>query len=213
MAALERRRLGRPVATDSAETRKRLVKEAWRLFAIHGFDGATNRAVADAVGITPGAIYHYFPSKVELYVAAYREVQTLVADAMESALVAAPDLGGRISALLDALGEVIASEPSLLGFVVGVAAESQQHPELSAAIQRERTRTADVLARMCSEAVERDEVDDDVDAETLQDVLNAILSGMARFAHVIDDPERQRRLREGLKAAFVGRLVRAPLTT
>lgn len=211
MTSAERRRLGRPIATDSAETRKRLVQEAWRLFATRGYDGTTNRAVADAVGITPGAIYHYFPSKLDLYVAAYGEVQELVAAAMESALVSAPDLGGRIAALLDALGDVIASEPSLIGFVVGVAAESQRHPELSVAIQPARTRTADVLASICAEAVERGEVDDEIDAATLQDVLNAILSGLARFAHVIDDPERQRRLREGLKQAFVGRLVRSPL--
>ena len=70
-----RKKLGRPCAVDPGETRKRLILEARRLFAEIGYDATTNRLVADAVGITTGAIYHYFPSKKEMYIAAYAEVQ------------------------------------------------------------------------------------------------------------------------------------------
>ena len=72
MKVLEKK-LGRPCDTDAGETRKLLVKEARRSFADVGYDATTNRALAQAAGITTGAIYHYFPSKLDMYVAAYAE--------------------------------------------------------------------------------------------------------------------------------------------
>ncbi len=50
------KKLGRPFDTDAGETRKLLVKEARRSFADVGYDATTNRALAQAVGITTGAI-------------------------------------------------------------------------------------------------------------------------------------------------------------
>ena len=78
------KKLGRPCAVDAGETRKRLLAEARRSFATVGFEATTNRSIAAAAGITTGAIYHYFPSKLEMYVAAFAEVQVRVPDAFET---------------------------------------------------------------------------------------------------------------------------------
>ena len=83
---VSRKKLGRPCSVDPGETRKRLILEARRLFAEIGYDATTNRLVADAVGITTGAIYHYFPSKKDLYIAAFAEVQDMVYGALETAV-------------------------------------------------------------------------------------------------------------------------------
>jgi AcrR family transcriptional regulator len=49
------------------ETRERILAQAERLFAAHGFNGVTMPAIAEASGITAGAIYKHFASKAELF--------------------------------------------------------------------------------------------------------------------------------------------------
>ena len=44
------------------------------LFATQGYDGTTNRAIAEGAGLSGAAIYHYFDSKAELYAAVYEAV-------------------------------------------------------------------------------------------------------------------------------------------
>lgn len=47
--------------------RGRILDEAAELFARDGYDGASLGSVADAVGVTKAAIYHYFPNKKVIY--------------------------------------------------------------------------------------------------------------------------------------------------
>jgi AcrR family transcriptional regulator len=53
------------------------------LFAQRGYEGTTNRAIADGCGLTGAAIYHYFDSKAELYAAVYEAVFARVFDELE----------------------------------------------------------------------------------------------------------------------------------
>ncbi len=50
-----------------SDTRERIVKEARRLFAEKGFDGATMAQIARQAHITEGAIYRHFSDKQELF--------------------------------------------------------------------------------------------------------------------------------------------------
>lgn len=48
------------------DRRQQIIDTALRLFAQKGFARTTNKDIADAAGITPGLIYHYFASKEAL---------------------------------------------------------------------------------------------------------------------------------------------------
>jgi AcrR family transcriptional regulator len=48
------------------DRREQIAAAALRVFAQKGFTRATNRDIAREAGITPGLIYHYFPSKEAL---------------------------------------------------------------------------------------------------------------------------------------------------
>lgn len=48
---------------SAVDTRARLVVVARGLFAEHGYRGATIRAVAQAAGVDPALVYHYFDGK------------------------------------------------------------------------------------------------------------------------------------------------------
>ncbi len=51
---------------NSALTRARIEKEALRLFAHKGVDGATIRDLSQAVGVADAALYRYYKSKEEI---------------------------------------------------------------------------------------------------------------------------------------------------
>ena len=58
-----------PQRERRARTRAALLRAAGRVFAEHGFHQATLDAVAAAAGVSKGALYHYFPSKEQLFLA------------------------------------------------------------------------------------------------------------------------------------------------
>ncbi len=52
-----------------ARTRAALLRAAGRVFAEHGYHRATLEDVTAAAGVSKGALYHYFPSKEQLFLA------------------------------------------------------------------------------------------------------------------------------------------------
>ncbi|CAH1665240.1 TetR family transcriptional regulator [Hyphomicrobiales bacterium] len=62
---MEPKRQGRPPTIENA--RDRILDDAARLFARGGYDGTSLGDVAEAIGVTKAAIYHYFPNKKEIY--------------------------------------------------------------------------------------------------------------------------------------------------
>ncbi len=55
--------------TKGERTRLALLDAAYQHFVQQGFHGASMRAIADAVGITPGGIYNHFAGKDDLFTA------------------------------------------------------------------------------------------------------------------------------------------------
>jgi AcrR family transcriptional regulator len=70
-------------------TRERILAQAERLFADHGFNGVTMPAIAEASGITAGAIYRHFKSKAELF---FQVVVRAVAAAPVSPAASLPEI-------------------------------------------------------------------------------------------------------------------------
>lgn len=76
-----KRQPGRPRDEALQERRREeILDQAIRVFARHGYQAADVQGVADAIGVSKGTIYHYFPSKEQLFLAAVRRgVQRLYA--------------------------------------------------------------------------------------------------------------------------------------
>ena len=53
--------------TLKTDTRKRILAVSRSLFLEKGFQGATTREIAAASGVTLSNLYHYYPSKDELF--------------------------------------------------------------------------------------------------------------------------------------------------
>lgn len=61
------RRIGR--RPGGQPTRQEIVDAARDIFATNGYRGATTRAIADAAGVDPALIHHYFGTKQALFAA------------------------------------------------------------------------------------------------------------------------------------------------
>ena len=57
----------------AAERKAQLIEVAISIFGRRGFRGATTKAIADAAGISEATIFRHFPSKADLYIAAFRQ--------------------------------------------------------------------------------------------------------------------------------------------
>ncbi len=70
--APKRARAGRPPTL--AAPRERILEEAAKLFARSGYDGSSISDLAAAIGVSKAAIYHYYPTKQDIYDAIILEV-------------------------------------------------------------------------------------------------------------------------------------------
>lgn len=201
------RRLGRPPDVDSTATRAALIAAARRMFAEHGFDATTNRSIADAAGVTAGAIYHYFPSKADLYVAVFLELQDRFEAYYEEAIKNHDHLVDRYCALVDNAVALNREDPTLSAFFVASPGEIRSHPELRERLADSKMRRNDWLRRLAQDATEQSELGGGVDPRALQDLLGVVLSGLASFAHVTGDPQRHGAAADVLKRFLRGQLM------
>ncbi len=152
------RKLGRPRAVDSVDTRARLLAAARTCFGQNGYEKTTNAQIAEVAGITSGAIYHYFPSKVELYAAVFEGVQDFIYSEFEYAINEHDTLVERFNSILDISVRINRDDPSIAGFVVDVASEVQRNPELRSVTSLLRRRTGAFLEKLCDDAEQNNEI-------------------------------------------------------
>jgi AcrR family transcriptional regulator len=96
--------MARTRAADYEQKRGRILDEAARLFAEHGFGGTSVGALARAVGGSKAGFYHYYPSKEALLYELLREhtagLAALVAEATQVAGTPAERLRRLVRALM-----------------------------------------------------------------------------------------------------------------
>jgi hypothetical protein len=75
---------------------------------------------------------------------------------------------------------------------------------LSKAIAPLRNGLGQFLSKMCADAVQRGEIVPGINAQVLQDLINVVLTGLSRFATVVNDQQRGLDVIEGLKRIVAG---------
>ena len=61
---------------EAAQTRQQLLNAALSIFSRQSFDATSLEEVAEAAGVTRGAIYHHFGSKADLFLALIEDAST-----------------------------------------------------------------------------------------------------------------------------------------
>jgi AcrR family transcriptional regulator len=105
-------------AEQKAERRERLLAEAARLMAAHGYRGVRLDDIGDAVGISGPGVYRHFPSKeallAELLVSPSRRLLDGALHATAGGDTAAADPARVLSALVDVHLDFSLAEPDVI---------------------------------------------------------------------------------------------------
>lgn len=172
-------RLGHPEAAE--ETRARLLAAAAQAFAQTGYAAATLDDVARIAGLTKGAVYWHFKSKMDLFIA-------LMDERIQRQLVAMPDLTATAShagdpveslaAILTALLASIQADPNWPRLYLEFLAHSRHEgvgERLSQADHQVQAYTAHLFRRLQQDGV----LAADLAPEWLAVFFTALLDGVA----------------------------------
>ncbi len=157
-----------PRIRDGATTRARIEKEALRLFAEKGVEGATIRDLSQAVGVADAALYRYFGSKEQIASELFRTHYGALAGKI--AAISARDLPFSRTAheLVSLFCRLFDDEPDVFAFIL-----LNQHAHLR--FVTEDGNAVEELRKIMRRAIERGEIamtDPDLAAAT---ALGAVL--------------------------------------
>ena len=141
------------------EMRELILREARRLLTEHGPDAVSMRAIARAIGYTPGALYEYFAAKEDIFFALYFEGTDGLAGRMAATKAAIPPGTPTVEALR-ALGRAYRAfaheQPQLFRLVFGPLGD-RRHRHHEPGKERERP-GFDALVQTIEEGIARGEV-------------------------------------------------------
>ena len=202
--------MGRPKSANAHETRQRILDAARRLFATHGFERASNRAIADEADLTTGAIYHYFDRKLDIYVAVYADTQALVQERIGAAIAPCETMHDGLHAYLDTAHEMNNEDPSLAMFLHSSRIDAQRDPELQLALREVHSRDRSGFFGVLLDLGLRTGELAPADEEMFTTVLRTISAGLVD--EVSADPARHRRAIDGVFRLLDGSLLSVPST-
>ena len=78
--------MARRTKAEAEETRQKILDAAERLFFVDGVSRTSLELIANAAGVTRGAIYWHFKNKVELFEALHERVKLPAEDIVERAM-------------------------------------------------------------------------------------------------------------------------------
>jgi TetR/AcrR family transcriptional regulator, transcriptional repressor of aconitase len=161
------------------ERRRQIAAGARRAFGEHGYAGATVEVLEREIGLSRGAIFSYFPSKLDLFVALAQEDQRRLIDRWL-------DQGWE-----GVVRHIVEDDPEWIGVYLDASRMLRTDPEL-----RERWRTLNPQGQEALEAhyrqlQEAGVIRGDVSLDTLGRFLGIVFDGIAvqqaaRFGSPID---------------------------
>jgi TetR/AcrR family transcriptional repressor of uid operon len=169
--------LGQTRAERRDQQIQRILEAAQACFVRSGFQGASMQQICAECGMSPGALYRYFPSK-EAIVAAiceadreddmtcfgvFREAKSAIDGLVEGAMAHITHTHNKGSAALFA----------------EMRSESNRNETIRDTVDGHKQEIAGMIAPLVKGAIERGEIDPPVDLQTLMAVLMSVGEGIA----------------------------------
>lgn len=207
MAAKRERKLGRPPASSSVETRQRILDVARSAFAELGYGVTTNKYVATKAGITTGALYHYFDSKLDIFLAVHEHVQDTVYRRFDGALASSDTFVGQFEAVLGAAYQLNVEDPSLARFLGSARIDLARHDELREAMSSRPGEGTAMMRRLLDQGAATGEIRPAARRQ-VGALLRTIFVGLVDA--VSDDTEDHSAAIQAIRALLHGTLLQAP---
>ncbi|WP_086055865.1 TetR/AcrR family transcriptional regulator [Bordetella genomosp. 9] len=175
-AGTPRLRPGRP--PTMAAPRERILEEAARLFADSGYENSTMADVAGSLGVTKAAIYHYFPTKQDIYDAIIIDVLSGLTATVAAEVARETEPMARLRRFMLAHARYFqARHPQFVTMLIGYSGMQPGYREDAARLRDEYEQ---ILRRLIAEGVARGVFRDVDPAQTGRAILS-MLNWMARW--------------------------------
>ena len=116
-------RYDRGMSKEGKGRRDSILDEATRLFAEHGYEGASMADLAERVGLRKASLFHHFASKEDLRTAVLDRLLNEVSTAIALATAADGSFEERLDALSSAVTKVLSEQPYAARLLVREAME------------------------------------------------------------------------------------------
>lgn len=146
------RGVGRPKGQNRDAMLATILTIARRHFAEKGYAQTTYIGIAQDAGISHTAIYSYYESKADLYLATLIATQEQFLPDFIQAMEETETLRERFHRLMMISAKAHAQDDSITGFLSGVPIEMRRHPELNTALSQQNDAVFAMMATMFDEA-------------------------------------------------------------
>lgn len=161
------------VDLSDLETRPRIIQAAMTLFIEKGYKGVSVKDIAEAVSITPAALYYYFPDgKEALFMAVLEHILDERKKGMEQAISTGPCIQDRLYALT--MYFLTAGNDALPVLMRDVAVQLKDERSRGEFFHRAGSDYAATVNKIFQEAAANGEITDKVSPE----LLATLFSGM-----------------------------------
>jgi len=110
---------------QSEQTQQRIIKEATHLFVRKGFYGTSISDLAQATGLTKGAIYHHFENKDAIFFAVIEDVRQTWNNEVARDVMQEKDAPTRLTVLLDNHAQLLRKNETICIVLNGLLMEME----------------------------------------------------------------------------------------
>src|SRR5918996_3214150 len=159
-----------------SERRAQILDGARLAFAEHGYEGATVARLEEAVGLSRGAIFNYFPSKEDLFVELAMEDTARMSEVWID-----QGLEGVVRVVLEL-------DPAWLGVYLELIRRVRTDADFKRRIEERQQEVVPVNRARVVDAQQSGEFRDDIEARHLGAFVHLVLNGLALQRAQGDDP-------------------------
>ncbi|MEU5159207.1 TetR/AcrR family transcriptional regulator [Streptomyces sp. NPDC020875] len=167
-----------------AARRGRILESAAACFAEKGFHATRTADISARAGMSPGNLFHYFPTKHAI-VLALIEKEGADTSAYLAELAAADDPLAALFTLVDTVAE-LAADPAYASLTLDTAAEAQRDEAVAALLSRNDLELRTAIAGLLARAADAGRIDPDLAPEAAATWVAAQFDAL--FARVATDP-------------------------
>ena len=167
-----------------AARRDAILAAARHCFARKGFHQTSTAAICAQAGMSPGNLFHYFPSK-QAIIAAIVDQEGAETAAYFAQLQGSADAYGALLAFMDAV-LALAADGDVASLALDIAAEALRDPDIAARVGRNDATLRAGMQALLESAAARGQVDAALDPAQTAGWIAALVDGI--FSRVAVDP-------------------------
>jgi AcrR family transcriptional regulator len=158
-----------------AERRGQILAGARRCFAEHGYEGATVARLEEEIGLSRGAIFHYFGSKEDLF------IELAVEDTARASRLWIEE------GLEAVVRDVLETDPAWIGVYLELVRRARTDADFRTRIERRQEVVVPVNRARLREAQRAGQIRDDLQPREIAVFVNLVLNGLALLRASGDD--------------------------